>query len=62
MIPAAFEYGGTPTATAAGTDHHASAPTIPARMRRVLSGVKYDRMIPTPKTTGTSSISTLGAS
>src|SRR5512144_2783657 len=35
---------------------------FPARMRRVLSGVKYDRTIPTPNTTRTSNIMTLGAS
>ena len=34
----------------------------PARTRLVRSGVKNERMMPTPKTTSTSSISTLGAS
>ena len=35
---------------------------LPARTRRVLSGVKKDRTIPTPKTTSVRSISTFGAS
>ena len=30
MIPAAFEYRGTPKSTAAGTLHHASLPRMPA--------------------------------
>ena len=30
MMPAAFEYIGTPSATAAGTDHHADFPMNPA--------------------------------
>ena len=34
----------------------------PLRIRRVRSGVKNERTIPTPKTTTTSSIITLGAS
>ena len=34
----------------------------PARRRRVLSGVKNDRAMPTPNTTRTRSIRTLGAS
>ncbi len=35
---------------------------LPARMRRVRSGVKNDRTMPTPNTTSTSSISTFGDS
>jgi len=34
----------------------------PARMRRVRSGVKNERTIPTPKTTSVNSIRTFGAS
>ncbi len=39
-----------------------SVSRLPARMRRVRSGVKNERTIPTPKTTSVSSIRTLGAS
>ena len=35
---------------------------LPARMRRVRSGVKNERMMPTPKTTSVRSMSTLGES
>ena len=35
---------------------------LPARIRRVRSGVKKERTTPTPKTTTTSSIRTFGAS
>ncbi len=39
-----------------------TASFLPARRRRVRSGVKKERTTPTPNTTRTSSISTLGVS
>ena len=39
-----------------------TASLLPARMRRVRSGVKKLRMMPTPKTTTAKSMSTLGVS
>jgi hypothetical protein len=52
--------GVTTPSTAASTEPEASC--FPARTRRVRSGVKNDRTIPTPNTTRTRSISTLGVS